>query len=673
MVRALVLLIFALPAFADVARTHDITIDDYETLAMIRELAVSPDGKFVAYTEARWDKGDDLQKTDLWVVATDGKSKPTRLTGDRANDRHPKWSHDGKAIYVLGNRKSVTDGKTQVWCVPAACGVATGATPQAVTKVEGGVTGFDYAPKADALFYSVDATATDKDDFTALRNKTKLDYGHGSRKVSEIYRLDLQSWRADKVIADGRYVREFAVTQDGKRVAMISAFDDSVVKSEGESRVDIWEDGKVVTPPTEVYRAKAASPHAWLENLCWNPAGMHFAFTAVFDAFPAEVIVGVENGADWKLTKVGRTEDKPCHLIGYGRAIGTALHWTKRFLVGIAERNGETGIFLASDDDWSGGWNSTHGNVLGFGSGRETNVFAYATARQLPVLATKVGDEPLIADPNSFVASWRIPEIKHITWKAPDGTEVGGVLELPPGYKKGDKLPLVVGIHGGPTTSTKAELSYDPHNGRLYFAAHGYAVLFPNYRGSTGYGDKFVTDLIGHENDIEVKDILAGIQHLIKEGIADPERIGVMGWSNGGYLTNCLITLKDSPVKFKAASSGAGIMESNAQWGMNDEPAYMAVFKKGLPWEVPDAYRRASPMYGLGNVTTPTLIHVGGNDDRCPPGHSRMLYRALKEYQKVPTELVVYPGQPHGLQKLSYRKAKMEWDLAWFDKYVKGK
>src|SRR4029450_9068470 len=138
----------------------------------------------------------------------------------------------------------------------------------------------------------------------------------------------------------------------------------------------------------------------------------------------------------------------------------------------------------------------------------------------MTVLATDLSDKAPLVNPNPFVDSWKSPTVKHITWKAADGAEVGGVLELPPGYKKGDKLPLVVGIHGGPTTSTKAELSYDPHNGRLYFAAHGYAALFPNYRGSTGYGDNFVTDLIGHDNDIEVKDILAGIQHLIKEGIA---------------------------------------------------------------------------------------------------------------------------------------------------------
>src|SRR5262249_6965301 len=292
-------------------------------LATIRELAVSPDGKFVAYTEARWDTTDDLQKTDLWVVATDGKGKPTRLTGDRAIDRHPRWSADGKTVYVLGNRKREAetkppyDGKTQVWRVPVQVGEL-----QAVTKVAGGVTGFDYAPKADLLFYTVDASATDKDDFTDLRSKHKVEYGHGTRTVSEVYRLDLASWRSEKVIAEGRYVREFAVTQDGKRVAMISAFDDSVVKSEGESRVDIWEDGKVVTPATELYRSSAASPHAWLENLCWDSEGNQFAFTAVFDAYPAEIIVGMKKGDRWNVMKVDRTDGKPWQVVGYGRAIG---------------------------------------------------------------------------------------------------------------------------------------------------------------------------------------------------------------------------------------------------------------------------------------------------------------------------------------------------------------
>ena len=669
------------------ARTHDVTPDDYASVATVTELAVSPDGKQVAYCLATWDVKADNRRTDLWVVDTDGKGKPRQLTKDRANDRHPKWSADGGSIYVLGNRKKdgqkepPFDGSTQIWRVSVEeLDVKPGSELTAVTKVAGGVIGYDYAPKVRTLFYSVDAETTDEDDFSKLREKfNKVEYGHGKRKVSEVFRQPEGS-KAEKLIGEKRYIREFAVTQDGKRIAMISAFDDSVLKSEGESRVDVWEDGKIVTPPTDVYRKKAASPWAWLESLAWNPDGTRFAFCAIFDGYPAEIVIGELKDEKWRTQVIERPNDWQDGL--QIRGYGSPLQWIARkdFDGKLEQQVAYLGVTRGRVELVSintGGGYTIHASrpsattcaLFDLTSSESTSVWGGAT--NFPEVAC-CKDHRFLTDLNPHTNSWKVPTISHITWKAPDGTTVGGPLELPPGYKKGDKkLPLVVAIHGGPTTSSHADLEFDPHNGRLYFSAAGYAVLCPNYRGSTGYGDKFVTDLIGRENDIEVKDILAGIQHLIDEGIADPDRIGVMGWSNGGYLTNCLISLKDSPIKFAAASSGAGIVDTVAEWGFNDEPAYPRVFKKGLPWETPEIYKKTSPTYQLGNVKTPTLIHVGGGDERCPPGHSKMLYRALKEYVNVPTQLVVYPGEPHGLTKLSNRKAKMEWDLAWFDKYLK--
>ena len=669
------LLLLALPAFAE-ERTHEVVPADYFTLSTITEIAVSPDGKQVAYGLSTWDKAEDGRKSELWVIATDGKGKPTRLTFDRANDRNFKWSADGKSIYFVGNRKKAAevkppfDGSTQVWRIDAA-----GGEVKAITKEAGGISHYDYAPKVEAIYFSKEKEHADQDEFAKLRAKTKVEYGHGVRKVSEIHKLDVSTWRSEKLVDATRYIREFVVTQDGKKIAMVSAFDDSVVKSEGESRVDVWDDGKTVTPLTDAYRKNPKnSPHAWLENLCWNPDGSRFAFTAVHDAFPAEVIVGTQDGSQWTTMRVER--GGKCEVVGYGRGTGTPMKWYgKDTLAIVGERNG-LGVFIIFRAPFTADTVPVESgvNLLGLDRciGGTASAILSGFHTGFPIMTTSISLETLLVNPNPHTSTWKLPSVQHITWKAPDGTEVGGVLELPPGYKKGDKLPLVVGIHGGPTTSTKADLNFDPHNGRLYFATAGYAVLFPNYRGSTGYGDKFVTDLIGRENDIEVKDILAGIQHLVKEGIADPDRVGCMGWSNGGYLTNCLITLKDSPIKFKAASSGAGIVDTVSEWGFNDEPAYPIVFKKGLPWEQPDLYRKTSPTYGLGNVTTPTLIHVGGGDERCPPGHSRMLYRALKENLKVPTELVVYTGEPHGLTKYSNRLAKMEWDLAWFEKYLKN-
>jgi len=675
----LLALLLSSPLFAQ-QRTHDVVPEDYFSLNTIFEIAVSPDGKYVAYVLGTWDKAEDNRKSDLWVIGTDGKGKPAKLTFDRANDRHPKWSADGKHLYFLGNRKREAekkppyDGTTQVWRIDAA-----GGEVKPITREVGGVSGYDYAAKADAVFFSKDKEHADQDEFAKLRAKAKLEYGHGVRQVSEIHKLDVTTWRTEKLVDDTRYVREFAVTQDGKKIAMVSAFDDTVVKSEGESRVDIWEAGKVTTPPTDAYRKNPKnSPYAWLENLCWSPNGEHFAFTAVHDAYPAEIVVGSQDSSQWTVGVLNRKEGKaPWEVVGYGRGFGAPLKWNNEdYLIGLSEANGVTTGFQANAKELNAVIAKEEGySIAGFDRSEKSDksVFIASSPKSMQQLIDVFDNNRAILDPNPHTKSWKLPSVQHITWKAPDGSTVGGVLELPPGYKKGDKLPLVVAIHGGPTTSTKADLNFDPHNGRLYLSAAGYAVLCPNYRGSTGYGDKFVTDLIGRENDIEVKDILAGIQHLVKEGIADPDRVGCMGWSNGGYLTNCLITLKDSPIKFRAASSGAGIVDTVSEWGFNDEPAYPIVFKKGLPWEQPDIYKKTSPTYNLGNVKTPTLIHVGGGDVRCPPGHSRMLYRAMKENLKVPTELVVYPGEPHGLTKYSNRKLKMEWDLAWFGKYLKRK
>ncbi|AMV28466.1 Prolyl endopeptidase precursor [Gemmata sp. SH-PL17] len=665
-------------AAAPPERTHDIVPADYATVNTINEIAVSPDGKQVAYALATWDKKSDRRASELWVVDTDGKGKPTQLTSDRANDRHLKWAGDGKAIYVVANRGK--DAKSQVWKVPV------DGKPEAVTDVKAGIINFDYAPKTDTVYFTTDASATDKDDFSALREKFgKVDYGHGTRAVSELFSVNKPGAEPEKVLADNRYIREFAVTDDGKRIVMVSAFDDTIVKSEGESRVDVWEGGKITTPPTDIYRAKASSPYAWLEGLTWNPAGTRYAFCAIHDAYPTELIIGEEKDGKWTTIRANRNQvaapsvrEQQVHVRGYGSPLQWISDGSLSYLHEYAGYN-TARTYVLKDE-------ATHAPSAQFPE--KQVVYAVHYRPEPRVRAVLVGDgtsfpvlkvrsattrkfETLV-DPNPHTASWKLPSVEHVTWKAPDGASIGGPLELPHGYKKGDKpLPLVVAIHGGPTTSSCNDLRFDAHNGRLYFAAKGYAVLCPNYRGSTGYGDKFVTDLIGNENDLDVKDIVAGIQHLIKEGIADPERVAVMGWSNGGYLTNCLITMKNPPVKIKAASSGAGILDTVAEWGFNDEPAYPIVFKKGLPWEQADMYKKTSPTYGIGNVTTPTLIHVGGNDDRCPPGHSRMLYRALKEYKKVPTELCVYPGQPHGLGTLSFRTAKMEWDLAWFEKYLK--
>jgi dipeptidyl aminopeptidase/acylaminoacyl peptidase len=313
----------------------------------------------------------------------------------------------------------------------------------------------------------------------------------------------------------------------------------------------------------------------------------------------------------------------------------------------------------------------THGDVtvtgFSYGSGSNDAALIMSTPKRLADVYVMEDKPRRLTNVNPQAETWKLPQISTVAWKGARGDTVEGILELPPDYQPGKAVPLVVEIHGGPTTANYVGMQFWIY-GRTLLPAKGYAVLCPNYRGSTGYGDKFVTELIGHENDIEVEDILKGVDALVERGIADPKRLAVSGWSNGGYLTNCIIT---KTTRFKAAISGAGIVDTVMEFGSNDEPAYTIVFKEGLPWSRPEKYHKASPTYALDKIRTPTLIHVGAEDERCPPGHSKMLYRALKEYVHVPTELLVYPGESHGLMKYNSRRAKMEWDLAWLARYLK--
>jgi dipeptidyl aminopeptidase/acylaminoacyl peptidase len=667
---AAVLVVFS-PVCAAAAPSRDVTVDDYFSLASVSQVALSPNGKHLAYAEARWQNAGNDRKTDLWLIELrSGEVK--QLTRDRANDRSLKWAADGATLYFLGNRKHEGekkppyDGKTQIWKLSL-----EGGEPADVTRSAEGVDAYDLSADGKTLYYTSETTLKEEDPFASLRERhDNLEYGHGSHKASRLWKLDLKTGQIEKILEDRRYIREFAVAPDGKRAALITTPDDRIVSFEGASRVDILdlETLKLAPLSDQLWRADAPSPYAWLEGLAWAPDGRRLAFNVVFDAYPAEIIV-----AEWRDGKptTSRVERGKASVRGYG----SPLQWrTATQLCLLAEVRAQVQVQEASARLELGAvWTprNTVVSAFSFAADGETLAYVASDPQHLPEIHLRRGDEVRrLTDLNSQAKNWKLPRVSIVAWKGANDTQVEGVLELPADYEKGKPLPLVVGLHGGPTTAIYAALDFSPYEGRMILPARGYALLLPNYRGSTGYGDRFITDLIGKENSVELEDILNGVDALIDSGVADRTRLGVMGWSNGGYLTNCLIARTP---RFKAASSGAGILDTVTEWGINDEPAYAAALKGGHPWQKPDVYRRSSPIYDIGKVLTPTLIHVGAADERCPPGQSRMLYRALHEYVKAPTELVVYPGEPHSLGKLSSRKAKMEWDLAWFDHYLLNK
>jgi dipeptidyl aminopeptidase/acylaminoacyl peptidase len=566
-------------------REHTITIDDYFSQANLFESVISPDGLSIAYTEGRWQKTSNDRKADLWVVGTQSR-KVQRLTFDRAGDWSPRWSPDSQWIYFLSRRKKEgeknppRDGSAQVWRIRR-----TGGEPFAVTRVSGGVTAFALASDGKSLLYQT-AKDTVRGEWAALKRQfDKVDYGHGKVPLSQIWKLDLETWRAELLIDSQRVIRDFALASNG-RIAMITTPDDKVVSFEGQSRVEVWDPKtkKITVVPEKPYRADAASPYGWLEHLAWNADGSAVAFNVIFDAYPAEIFIARLQDDRWRTDRMPRFGQ---HIHGYGSPIAWRGKSELFFLQESKARVRLCSLDLAGGNRESAVKTHTPGDVVvenfSLDARGERLAVVLNDTTHLPDLYTINYSKPpaRLTNLNPQVDTWKLPQISVVRWKGAGGDMVEGILELPPDYRpESGPLPLVVEIHGGPTTATRFHLQYWIY-GRTLFPARGYALLSPNYRGSVGYGDKFLTDLVGKENDIDVADILAGVDFLIEKGIADPKRLGVMGWSNGGYLTNCIIT---KTTRFKAASSGAGIVDTVMEWGSNDEPAYAMVFKKGFPW-----------------------------------------------------------------------------------------
>ncbi len=663
----------AIPSFAadEPIRDHEIVAEDYFDIATIFDCALSPDGKHAAWVESRWGRGKEGRKNDLWVIDIE-KGAPLRLTFDGFGPGQVTWSRDGQWIYCTGRVKHPGadtpphDGKTQVWRI-----TPTGGDPFPVTRVKKGIKQFELSADSRCLYYTVSEDSYE-DEWKDLRKQyDHLEYGHGLSQLNSVWKLDLVNWRTIRIFDAERVIHEMALSPDGKKIAMIATDDNENIFKEGWSRVDVLDIATEVREELagQKWRADHPSPYGWIGGVTWASDSEALAFSVSFDGYATQIHV-----AEWidgvaRLREITRpplvAHDGHLFWRGAGRTLcfrGELKARSRIYAIDNVEAGAQGDTRILTPGDVVVG-------AFGFdASGRRLAAVIETTRRLNDIYLVDEGAFKRITDTNPQADRWKLPQISIVTWTGADGDRVEGILELPPGYERSDgPLPLVVELHGGPTASTRYRLRLWIY-GRTLMAAKGYALFSPNYHGSTGYGDEFTSKLIGRENDIEVIDIRTGIDALVEQGIADRNRMGVMGWSNGGFLTNAMITAE--PDLFKAASSGAGVIDQVIQWATEDTPGHVINYMKNLPWEDPEAYIKGSPLYKLDRVKTPTLVHVGGDDPRVPAAHSRALYRALHHYLNVPVELVVYPGEGHGLSTHQNRLAKIKWDLAWFKKYL---
>jgi len=269
---------------------------------------------------------------------------------------------------------------------------------------------------------------------------------------------------------------------------------------------------------------------------------------------------------------------------------------------------------------------------------------------------------------NDDVAKLPVAKTVIVTWKSTDGRDIEGLLTYPSNYVEGTKVPLILNIHGGP--AGVFQQSYIGGRGSYpiaTFASRGYAILRPNPRGSSGYGTEFRRANIKDWGVGDYDDLMTGVDKVIAMGVADPERLGVMGWSYGGYMTSTIIT---KTKRFKAASAGAPVTNLMSFNGTADIPSFVPDYFGGQSWDQPEIYAKHSAMFNIRNATTPTLIQHGDADLRVPISQGYELYNALKA-QGVPTRMIVLPRQPHGPNEPKMQVAAMQSNLDWFDKYLK--
>jgi dipeptidyl aminopeptidase/acylaminoacyl peptidase len=307
---------------------------------------------------------------------------------------------------------------------------------------------------------------------------------------------------------------------------------------------------------------------------------------------------------------------------------------------------------------------------VSLGARRTKFGFAWETMTKAPeayVSAVEPFKPVAVSRVNAGLPDAPLGRTEVIRWKSADGLAVEGLLTYPAGFKKGKRYPLLLVVHGGPMgVFTQSYLGSAGHYPLAAFASKGYAVLRANVRGSSGYGKKFRHANYNDWGGGDFKDLMAGVDHVIGLGVADPKRLGVMGWSYGGYMTSWIIT---QTKRFKAASVGAGVTNLMSFTGTADIPSFLPDYFGGEFWDKFDTYRPHSPMFHVKGVKTPTLIQHGERDERVPLGQGKELYNALKR-QGCTTKMVVYPRSPHGLQEPRLLLDCMKRNLEWFERYV---
>jgi len=627
------------------------TVDQILSLERAQSPEISPDGRRVAYVVRRTNWEDNAYETDVWLAdATSGT--PRRLTAGRKSSASPQWSPDGAKLAFISDR---TD-KRQVYVINPDGGEA-----EMVTSAEDGVTSYAWSPDGRTIAY-----AAIEPKASALKERDKK-YGEFNvidedARMTHLNVIDLQS-RASRQLTTGAFtVGSYSWSPDGKEIAFDHTINADPANS-GSANISIVTvaEGQVRSLVTQ----EGPDTHP-----IWSPDGKRIAFESAM-ANPAffytnAVIATVASGGGAIEPLTSAFDEDP-----------TLVAWRPPGIFFSANRH--TWACLYKLDPATKATTRLAASVesveSSFSISRDGSTVAYlsADAASMPeVYVSPIAMTPprKLTGMNAQLAGWTYGALEVVSWKSQDGATIEGVLHKPPDFDPKRRYPLLVVIHGGPTGVSRAT----PFTSAIYpidiWVPRGVLVLEPNYRGSSGYGEKFRSLNVRNLGVGDAWDVLSGIDSLIAKGIVDAARVGAMGWSQGGYISAFLAT--HDAARFRAISVGAGISDWMTYYVNTDIHPFTRQYLKATPWDDPAIYAKTSPITYIRQAKTPVLIQHGEADQRVPLPNAYELYQGLQD-NHVPVKLIVYKGFGgigHGPTKPKSHRATMEHNLEWFDKYL---
>jgi dipeptidyl aminopeptidase/acylaminoacyl peptidase len=644
------------------------TIDQSLEMYSVGSPKISPDGKHVVYEQTRTNWDANAFETDLWIadVAT-GERHQLTTTGHSCNPAD--WSPDGKWIAFISDRPGALpkspEGKRQLWIMPADGGEA-----QQLTKMEKGVGGFDWAPDSRRIAFSAEAPEPKpmKD-----RKDSFGDYHviHADYELAHLWLVDLpKTDDAGRVSAVGEpkkltkedsfSVEEFSFSPDGMRIAFSAAKDPDLISSFSK---DIYvvtaADGavkKIVDAP-----GPDSDPH-------WSPDGKQIAYATSNGAkyfFYANQKIAVVDADGGKPRVVSDAFDEDPDLLKWAPEgiYFSGLQKMSSSLYLLDPASGKMKKMEMPGSEIAGAFTFSkdfkHVAYRGTGANEYAEIYTGALAGGTASKLTNAGAQE---------AGFTVAKREVVRWKSGDGTEIEGVLYKPADFSPTKKYPLLVVIHGGPTGIDMPMVSADRYYPIERFVAKGALVLRPNYRGSAGYGAKFRALNVRNLGVGDYADVISGVDHLIAQGYVDKDRVGSMGWSEGGYISAFITTSSD---RFKAVSVGAGISDWMTYYANTDITPFTVQYLRATPWDDPEIYKVTSPITYIAKAKTPTLIQQGSVDRRVPVPNSFELRQALEDHG-VPVKMVLYDGFGHPINKPKQQRAVMEENENWFGHYIWG-